>query len=685
MASDSSSTGGVQPDSAPAISLQELVGAVERLRNRDRDKPEEHWLAAVEAARDRLALEPFQAEPLDVFVTHSGDRQREITSPRPADRVIEEAIRPNIDRHLKGQLTAAVHGYVRGRSTLTAALALKDSLRDQRAYLAFLDIKEFFPSVSHPLLREGLSAFLPPRLVAIVMALVAAPTRRDGVFSYATRGLPLGRPLSPSLSNLVLTSVDRAMLNQPGTYLRYGDDLALACQSFAERESAEAHLRAALTHSGFEVRESKLRYVDYAGAPVVYLGHAVDAHGVYRKVSQGPKAAAPMAANASGDPVPLYPSVKRRTLYITEPGLYVRIQGGMIVLARHREKLLEVPLRRVERVVVLTHLSVSSGFISCCVAYHIPVFFFVGRGRAYGALVASGLPHPLRLRAQYHLLTTPATRLHLARQIVAAKLAAMRRRLVNTAAARDALEQLDSIGSKLPSCETTEQLRGYEGAATAAYYQGYATRIRVESFAFSKRSRRPPKDRINSLLSFTYSLLFGEMQTALLAHGLDPSPALLHEVSRNHPALASDLMEPYRALIADSFVLQIVKQGTLGAEDFEPGRGGAVLLTNAGRRKLLEAYEAYMNRRGAGGKALAPPRWLIDAAARAMLNVVLGGTTDLILPLVPAADEGDDDAAEASDSRPTAAPLLDSIATPAEADAPVTTPTLVEAIQRGPA
>jgi CRISPR-associated protein Cas1 len=265
----------------------------------------------------------------------------------------------------------------------------------------------------------------------------------------------------------------------------------------------------------------------------------------------------------------------------------------------------------------------------------VPVLFFVKSGKAYGALVASGLPNPLRLRAQYDLLMSMGRRTALARSVVEAKIGAMLRRLSNVPEAAEARGELSRIREGLGAAGTPEVLRGHEGAATKSYYRAFATRIRKPGFAFTVRSRRPPRDAVNSLLSFAYALLFAEMQTALLAHGLDPSPALLHDLHRNHLALASDLIEPYRVLIADSFVLWLVNTGQVEAEGFEP-RGGGVYMKRETLLAVIAAYEQYMMRRGGGGKGAAPPRWLVDEAARSMLAVVLGERERLELPLVPA-------------------------------------------------
>jgi len=320
--------------------------------------------------------------------------------------------------------------------------------------------------------------------------------------------------------------------------------------------------------------------------------------------------------------------------------------NGLLTIRRGNEVVDEIPLHRVDRILVLAGVSMSSAFLSMCVSRHIPVLFFVGKGRAYGSLVAGGMPNPLRLRAQYDLLAEPRRRRLLARAIVQAKVQAMIRRLYWVTASDEKRKALRGIIDKLPQASGPDELRGYEGAATRMYYEMLPYRLKVSGFEFTGRSKRPPLDPLNSLLSFAYSLIFGEMQTALLAHGLDPYPAVLHNLHRNHPALASDLVEPYRVLIADSFVLGLVNQKQVHPDGFVTQARNAVYMTPETRKVVLHAYEAYMDRPAGSGKSAGKPRALIELAARAMLSVVLGEVEELNLPLVVGAESVDRDESE---------------------------------------
>mgnify|MGYP001602998003 CR=1 FL=1 len=621
------------------LTLQQLVGAAERLGRREAAgiDPGE-WLGVVEGTWDRLRQRPFLALPMRGFRTEEGGKSRLIASSEPGDRLVEESILPLVQKAVEPGLHAGVHAYRAGRSTFTAAHAVSRALAAGNTAVAMLDVADFFPSIDRDILLARLSCLLPSAILELIRALVSAPIRVEGALLSTHRGLPLGRAISPVLANAYLMDLDERASKIVGVYTRYGDDICLACPTAANREHAESEVRDSLSALGLSLAAHKTRRIDYEGQPIQYLGHTVDGKGIYERVRERRldrilSGRAPVESAPEVGVDRLLPSPRHQTLYVTRMGVYLSVEKGQIRVSQAMQTLREVPLHRVDRVLVLSGVRMSSGFVSACVSRQIPVLFFVGHGKAYGSLVAGGMPNPLRLRAQYQLHSDAPRRLAMARAIVDAKLTAMARRLANVTEAAEARGGIASCRDMLPGCSGIAALDGIEGAGTKAYYAGFATRIRVEGFQFERRLKRPPRDPINSLLSFAYSLLFAEMQTALLAHGLDPYPGLLHELRDNHPALASDLVEPYRYLIGDSFVLTLVNNHRVAPGGFVRHANGGVFMSDQTRHVVLMAYEAFMEAPLGGARRTGTARDLIDGAARAMLKVVLGVADSLCLPL----------------------------------------------------
>jgi len=622
------------------------VGAAERLAKKVPERTREAWLGMIDEVRDRLAAPEFEPLPLDAFELSQNGKTRVITTSRPQDRLIEEALLPRVMARIEKHLSPNVHGYRPGRSTLTAAVAASDALAQGFHCIGYFDIADFYGSIDRRLLGARLESMFDAELVRLVCALLEAPVLFRGKRQIPPRGIPLGRALSPPLSNAYLLDLDRSMQGEGFVCVRYADDLLVLARDASSRDQAEAIAQRELARVGLTLKAEKRRHVQFVGGPIVYLGHTLDDQSIYQRVTdarlarissrgkeraeqaQDGDGAAPDAAEQDA-----FPSLRSHTLYVTEHGSFLRVEQGLVIVQKGKETVAEIPLHRVDRILVMAGVGMSSGFLTSCVLQKIPVLFFVGRGRGYGSLVADGMPNPLRLRAQYDLVADVERRIPLARSIVAAKIRAMQRRLSNLKHATTIREQLDQLHRGLETAIDADSLRGYEGAATRFYYEGFGSRIRRPEFAFKERTKRPPKDPLNSLLSFAYSLIFSEMQTALLAHGLDPYPGFLHDLDRGHPALASDLSEPYRVLVADSFVLTVVNEGRVKPEGFEKQAKGAVYMTSETRHRVIDAYEGFMARPLGGAKGAASPRVLIDSAARAMLHVVLGEAEELSLPL----------------------------------------------------
>lgn len=154
-------------------------------------------------------------------------------------------------------------------------------------------------------------------------------------------------------------------------------------------------------------------------------------------------------------------------------------------------------------------------------------------------------------------------------------------------------QKIKYLASKISSAETIEVLMGYEGSIARYYFQALGQLV-PEEFRFSSRSRRPPKDRFNSMLSFGYTLLMNEFYTAIQNTGLHPYIGFLHTLKNDHPALASDLMEPWRPAIVDTLCLSLISHKIIQQELFDENEDGSVYLNRIGRKIFIREYERKM-------------------------------------------------------------------------------------------
>ncbi len=285
-------------------------------------------------------------------------------------------------------------------------------------------------------------------------------------------------------------------------------------------------------------------------------------------------------------------------LYVTEPGSMVGIDGGRLVVSKRREPLASVRLIDVLHVAAYGNVQVSAQAMRGLFERDIDVFHFSYGGWLVG--LSTGLPSKnvmLRIRQ-----TTAAARgqLDAPRLMIAGKIRNCRvllRRNGGESVAR-VVGQLAELARRAEEAEAAAELLGIEGAAARLYFQAFPGLVskadELPGPAFTGlRNRRPPADAINCLLSFCYGLLTKEVLAACLAVGFDPYIGLLHRPRFGRPALALDLAEEFRPLLADSTVLTAVNNGEVGGTDFLV-RAGAVSLTADGRKAVIRAWERRM-------------------------------------------------------------------------------------------
>jgi CRISPR-associated protein Cas1 len=287
-------------------------------------------------------------------------------------------------------------------------------------------------------------------------------------------------------------------------------------------------------------------------------------------------------------------------LYVQQPGARVGKNGDCLKVMDHDEVLAEARLVEVSHLVLFGAVQVSTQVVQELCRREIPISYLSSGGWFYG--ITTSLMHKnveLR-RRQYAAATNPSFCLRLAARLVQAKIANCRTilRRNHTAAPETVLQDLKRDHAHAAQAQSLEELLGIEGTAARRYFSEFRGMLKTDGaspdFDFDGRNRRPPKDPVNALLSLAYAMLAREWTVTLHAVGLDPFLGFYHQPRYGRPALALDVMEEFRPLIADSVVLTAINNGEVRSEDFIR-RMGSVALTPEGRRRFIETYERRMS------------------------------------------------------------------------------------------
>ena len=305
-------------------------------------------------------------------------------------------------------------------------------------------------------------------------------------------------------------------------------------------------------------------------------------------------------------PRPLNPSDDPALpLYVQTPGARLRKSGERLVVETEEESV-EVPMIDVSQVALFGPVSVTTPALHALMRAEIAVSWFSTGGWFLGHTVGTGNGNVAVRQAQYRAAFDGRSSLAFARDLVAAKVRNARTMLRrnwrvsgDAEAKNEVLVRLKRIVQRVPRAQDDGQLLGVEGEAAAIYFScfekmlGTGAKEGLAAFAFSKRNRRPPTDPVNAMLSLAYALLTRVFTTTISATGLDPYLGFYHRPRHGRPALALDLMEPFRPIVADSCVIQAVNNGEVKPGDFV-FNGPACALKPGGRKAFIAAFERRM-------------------------------------------------------------------------------------------
>ncbi len=590
--------------------------------------------AALPELLKQVASSEYVALPLRkllVSKNHEPSKTRTLLVPTVRDRVLQTAVARCLSRSFEEEFFDSSFGY-RPHRGVDRAIARIVQLRDRGfTWVVDADIHAYFDSVSHQSLvrllerDEAAAHFLP-----LLRQWIGSVSWDGHELSPVRRGIPQGAPISPVLANLFLTPIDRTLEESDDHLIRYADDFLLLCQSEAEAKLACREATTLFAQHGLELSLEKTRItnfnqgftflgVTFRGLDVFTPWKNHDQHGrlvfiartmpqrllrQYRKetrpttahISMHDAMAAPVQhldrqPTKGGDDLPF--------LYIAEQGAVLRKSGDRFLVEADQSIRLDVPYHRLENILLFGNIQVTTQAIGEALDKGIAFGFFTRHGRLRGALVPPG-DHNVALRIrQYQLYLDEPRSLRLARALIDAKirngLAVLKRYEDRGKASAEAERQvmIQSLES-LPSAASRAEVDGLEGIAARNYFEALM-RFNESPFLWPGRIRHPATDPLNALLSLAYSLLMNELAALLGARGLDPAIGMLHQLDPSRHSLALDLMEPFRAPLADRFVLTSVNRSIFQPGDFAPADDhGGVALHPAALHRFFDQYERWM-------------------------------------------------------------------------------------------
>lgn len=290
------------------------------------------------------------------------------------------------------------------------------------------------------------------------------------------------------------------------------------------------------------------------------------------------------------------------TLYVTRDGAYIHRERETLVVEVEKTKVLQIPVLSISGVVGIGRVMMSPGAMALCAENNITVSFLTEHNRFLARVSGEQSGNVLLRRQQYRIADDDERCREIVRCIVAAKVSNTRTILQRTlrnhpdkdsdGAIAAAVERLARIKKSIADADSSDRLRGYEGEAAREYFAVFNSLINTDTgFSIDGRNRRPPRDPVNALLSFLYTLLCHDCRGACEAVGLDPAVGFLHRDRPGRPGCALDLMEEFRAFVADRVVLTLINRKQITPKQFETLESRAVMMSDECRKTVLEQWQ----------------------------------------------------------------------------------------------
>jgi len=291
------------------------------------------------------------------------------------------------------------------------------------------------------------------------------------------------------------------------------------------------------------------------------------------------------------------------TLYISTQGSYLHREGETVIVELEKQKILQLPIHTLGSIVCFGNVLCSPFLLGFCAERDVSVSFLSANGRFLANVLGPVRGNVLLRRQQYRMADDEQTTRGIAANVVCGKLANCRVVLnrtvrdhsakVDSIALKEASENIGKIIERIPRADSTDEVRGFEGQAAAEYFRVFDNLIidQKSDFTFNERSRRPPLDEVNALLSFIYTLLAHDVRSALETVGLDTAVGFLHRDRPGRSGLALDIMEEFRSVIADRLVLSLINRKQISKKGFSKAANGAVIMNDDTRKTVLTEYQ----------------------------------------------------------------------------------------------
>lgn len=519
-------------------------------------------------------------------------KKREITILCSVDRLLLRMIYQVLYPLLSDRFACNSYAYIEGRGVLTAVEQCKSYIESGMQYVAELDIKDFFDNISHNRLCSLLESEIDDiTLISLIKKYLKMNVRLDDQIRRNEKGVIQGSSLGPLLSNLFLSKLDWQMQNDKVAYVRFSDDIKVFCQDYDTAVIMFSRISDLIKGYGLKLSEKKCGV--FKADARIYYGY--EFNNTHNGIVVQRKARDTLTQLGNWQAAKL--EWRDNEYHIISDGILTKKDFSL--LFENQEKKMYIPIEATSIISIYSDIVLSSNFAKFADSHRLTLRFYDNFGEYVGSFYPSYQKQSVKTTiAQSVLYENTPKRLQLARKIIIASTHNIKSNIQyygrrykedNLSSTSKALSEFTKM---MNEADSIEQLMLIEARMRETYFSCFDTIIRADGFSFVKRSRRPPKNEVNAMISFGNTVLYGCISNIIMKTDLDIRIAFLHSANRRPESLNLDIAELFKPVIVDRLIFSLINKHIIVAhKHFSRYDDGAVLLNSEGKNIFLSAFK----------------------------------------------------------------------------------------------
>lgn len=550
----------------------------------------QQWMQVnADVLRTELLTGHYRPMPaVGFYVAHMSGKRR-LGRLTAIDTIVQQVLLDALAPLCDEKFSDSSYAYRKGRG-VASALEMYCIMGAKNSYAAKIDLRSCFDMIRHDVMEQALQAFFPDEdIQQLLMKMVRMPTCVDREIIQPEQGLIQGAPISPLLCNIYLHSLDALLSGNGVQFIRYGDDIVLFSK---EMDALKTHLALAKDHVEnilkLQLNDKKMNICSPVSLDFLGCVFERTKRNTLVAVSEEAHKHTYHAWHTSA------PAQPRHSAEILSDGILR--QREFSLLFDNGDDEINIPIATTNVINVYSNVVMDSGFLTRVMKKGLCVNIFDQHDHLVGRFTPERPLHAPKVTfEQLEFYYNTKKRINVAKKFVLAAIhhQQLNIRYYNRHDRRDtfsaAIKAMDDIEKQVKACESPEELLLLEARAKAAYYDCFDFFIKAENFAFEHRSRRPPHNEVNALLSFGNMVLYNQLASIINQSPLDIRVGCLHSTNRRKESLNLDFADVYKPLIVDRTALALINRRALQPYHFAYGEDGGMYLTAEGKRIFLDA------------------------------------------------------------------------------------------------